>query len=285
MNKACVVTGVSTGIGRAIARRMIAAGWHVFGSVRREADAASLRAEFADKATPLLFDVTDEAAVKAGAAVVAQALGPKARLGGLVNNAGVAVAAPMLHVPLADLRYQLEVNVVAQVSVTQAFAPLIGSDRTREGEPGRIVNMLSIAGRLAPPFVGPYAASKHAMEAITDALRRELRIYGVDVIGIEPGSVATPIWDKAESVDYSSLLQTDYAASGKKLRDMMISDGRRGMKPEVIGEAVFKALTAARPPARIAPVFERLKNWTLPRLLPDRAMDAVVAKMFGLKRL
>jgi hypothetical protein len=285
MDRSCVVTGASTGIGRAIARRLIAGGWHVFGSVRREADAAALRAEFCDKATPLVFDVTDEAAVQAGAAKVARALGPKARLGGLVNNAGIAVSGPMLHVPLADLRHQLEVNVVAQVSVTQAFAPLLGSDRTRVGEPGRIVNISSIAGRLTPPFLGPYAASKHAMEAITDAFRRELRIYGIDVIAIQPGSVATPIWDKAEGGDYSALMRTDYAPSAKKLMDLMISDGRKGYKPEVIGEAAFTALTAAKPPARIAPVPGRLKNWTLPRLLPDRALDAVMGAMFGLKRL
>ena len=279
------MTGASTGIGRAVARKLADSGFRVFGSVRRIADAEGLREEFGEALTPLLFDVTDADAVRAAAAQVARELGPRQRLAGLVNNAGIATSAPMLHVPREELRHQIEVNVVAQVSVTQAFAPLLGSDRARSGEPGRIVNMSSTAGRLTPPFLGAYCASKHALESVSDALRRELLIYGVDVVIVEPGAVATPIWDKAEGGDYSGYEGTDYAKPLKSFLSQLIAEGRKGVTPQSIAEAVHRGLTARRPPTRIAVVPQRFKNWTVPRLLPDRAFDAFVAKLIGLKRL
>jgi len=285
MTKSCVVTGVSTGVGAAVARTLVKQGFHVFGSVRRPADAEAFKAEFGDSATPLLFDVADQAAVRAGAAEVARALGPQRRLAGLVNNAGIASPAPLLHVPLDELRRHLEINVVAQVGVTQAFAPLLGADRSRPGSPGRIVNIVSTSGRLTTPFVGAYCASKHAMEAISDALRRELLIYGIDVVAIEPGAVVTPIWDKAEAGDYSAYDATDYKASFKALVNLMVKEGRKGLAPERIAGAVYRALTDPRPPARVAIVPQRLKNWTVPRLLPDRALDKFVAALIGLKRI
>jgi len=285
MTQACVVTGVSTGIGAAVAQTLVKQGFHVFGSVRRIADAEALKSEFGDNATPLLFDVTDETAVRAGAAEVARVLGPQRRLAGLVNNAGIASPAPLLHIPLDELRRHMEVNVVAQVGVTQAFAPLLGADRSRPGAPGRIVNIVSTSGRLTTPFVGAYCASKHAMESISDALRRELLIYGIDVIAIEPGAVVTPIWDKAEAADYSAYDATDYKASFKALLNLMVAEGRKGVAPERIAGAVHRALTDPRPPARVAVVPQRLKNWTVPRLLPDRALDKFVAALIGLKRL
>ena len=280
--KACVVTGVSTGIGRAIAEKLAGGGFHVFGSVRRAADADALKQRFGEAFTPLVFDVTDQAAVKAAADQVAAALPSGERLAGLVNNAGIAGAAPLLHQPLDELRRCLEVNVVAQVGVCQAFAPLLGADRARSGPPGRIVNIISTSGRLATPFVGAYCASKHAMEAISDALRRELLIYGIDVIAIEPGAVVTPIWDKAEAADYSAYEATDYRKSLKALRDLMIAEGRKGLPVSRIADGVHRALTDARPPARMAIVPQRFKNWTVPRLLPDRALDKFVAKLIGL---
>jgi NAD(P)-dependent dehydrogenase (short-subunit alcohol dehydrogenase family) len=282
MTKACVVTGVSTGIGHAVVKKLAGAGFHVFGSVRRDADAASLKQAFGDAVTPLVFDVTDQAAVLAAAAEVAGQIGPTTRLAGLVNNAGVAIPGPLLLQPLDELRKTLEINVIAQVGVTQAFAPLIGSDRARSGAPGRIVNIVSTAGRLTTPFVGAYSASKHAMESISDALRRELMIYGIDVIAIEPGAVVTPIWDKAEAGDYSAYMATDYKKSFKALIDLMLVEGRKGLPVERIADDVYRGLTDLKPPARIASVPQRFKNWTMPRLLPDRALDKFVAKLIGL---
>jgi NAD(P)-dependent dehydrogenase (short-subunit alcohol dehydrogenase family) len=281
MEKYCVVTGVSTGLGAAIAGRLAAEGYHVFGSVRRAEDAAAFKSGLGDRATPLLFDLTDQAAVLRAADEVAARIGD-GRLAGLVNNAGVATPGPLLHLSLDDLRSQLEINVVAQVGVTQAFAPLLGADRSRKGAPGRIVNIGSTSGRLATPFLGAYCASKHAIEAISDALRREFLIYGIDVVLIEPGAIVTPIWDKAEKADYSAYERTDYRGSFAALRELMISEGRKGLRPEQIADTVLRALTDPRPPARIAIVPQRFKNWTIPRLLPDRALDRFVAKLIGL---
>ncbi len=155
--------------------------------------------EFGDQFTPLLFDVTDAAAVNRAAKETAAALG-NATLAGLVNNAGIAVAGPLLHLDIDELRHQLEVNVTGQLIVTQAFASLLGADSSRSGEPGRIVMITSVGGRNANPFMGPYNASKFALEGLSESLRRELMIFGIDVIVVAPGAVATPIWDKAEQM-------------------------------------------------------------------------------------
>ncbi|MFO1168505.1 MAG: SDR family NAD(P)-dependent oxidoreductase, partial [Rhodoblastus sp.] len=244
-------------------------------------DAERLSEEIGDEVTPLIFDVTDPEGLKDAARDVAQRLGTTT-LAGLVNNAGVAIAGPLLHLPIEELRRQLDINVVAQVAVIQAFAPLLGADRTRTGGPGRIVNMSSIAGRLAMPFTGAYAASKHALEALTDSLRRELLLYGIDVIAIEPGPIATPIWDKAEAQDFGPITETDYREPALRLRSYMLKRGRDGLAPEVVAASVLRALVAPKPPTRIALLKGKFANFTLPRLLPDRMLDRMVGKRLGL---
>lgn len=283
MQSSIVVTGASTGIGLACVRALIAVDFHVFAGVRRMSDADGLGAEFGEHVTPLLFDVTDELAVREAAREVAARLGDR-RLAGLVNNAGVAVAGPLLHLPLAEFRRQLDINVVGQLAVTQAFAPLLGADRARVGAPGRIVNMSSVAGRIAGPFVGAYAASKHALEAMSDSLRRELMIYGIDVIVIEPGPIRTPIWDKAARMDMTPYLATDYRAIAENMLKRAVEDGRKGAPPERVARAVLRALTAPHPPARIAIVPNYITKWLLPRALPARALDRIVARLYGLAR-
>ncbi|MFT4096449.1 MAG: SDR family oxidoreductase [Rhodoblastus sp.] len=283
MKRSVVVTGASTGIGYAIARLLAREGFHVFAGVRRMEDAGRLAEEIGDELTPLVFDVTDPESVAEAARDVGGRLGATT-LAGLVNNAGIATAGPLLHQPVEELRRQLEVNVVAQVAVIQAFAPLLGADRTRTGEPGRIVNMSSAAGRLAMPFTGAYAASKHALEAISDALRRELMLYGIDVIVIEPGPIATPIWDKAEAQDYSAYFKTDYQSAVARLRAYMLKRGRAGYPPERVAASVLRALVAPKPPARIPIVPGPLMNWIVPRFLPDRALDRMIAGRLGLRR-
>ena len=175
--KIVVVTGASSGIGLASAVRLAGAGWRVFGGVRTEADASALRERGIE---PLELDVTDAAQI----AAAADAVGPT--LDGLVDNAGIAIAAPLELVPLDELRHQLEVNVVGQVAVAQAFLPALRRAR------GRVVLMGSIGGKSALPFLGPYAASKHALEAVADSLRVELRPWGIEVAIVEPASIATP---------------------------------------------------------------------------------------------
>jgi NAD(P)-dependent dehydrogenase (short-subunit alcohol dehydrogenase family) len=277
-----VVTGASTGIGWGIAKVMTAKGFRVFGSVRKQGDADRLRAELGERFSPLIFDVTDEAGIARGAAEVRAVLAG-ARLWGLVNNAGIAVAGPLLESSIGDFRQQLEVNLIAPMAVIKAFAPLLGTDRTLTGPPGRIVNISSVSGRVGFPFAGLYSASKHGLEGLSESLRRELMIYGIDVIIVAPGSVATPIWDKAEQIDLAPYSKSPYFEILKRFRDYMIAEGRKGWSSERIGEVVREALTAARPKARYSPVAGRFQNWTLPRLLPVRAVDRIIAKTFGIR--
>jgi NAD(P)-dependent dehydrogenase (short-subunit alcohol dehydrogenase family) len=215
-----VITGVSTGIGYAATQELIQHGYHVFGSVRKRADGERLQVTLGANFTPLYFDVTDETAIRAAAETVQRAVGDQG-LFGLVNNAGIAIGGPLLHLSIDEFRRQFEVNVFGLLLVTQAFAGLLGARTHSPHPPGRIINISSVSGRIAYPFIGPYAASKHAVEAISDSLRRELRLYGVDVIVIEPGAVRTPIWDKLEQVETSRYVSTDYGASLAQMQQQL----------------------------------------------------------------
>ncbi len=280
-----VVTGVSSGIGWGTAKVLIQRGFQVFGSVRQRKDADRLSAEWGEAFIPLLFDITDEQAVQRAAVVVAEHLQGQT-LFGLVNNAGIAVPAPLIYQPIRDYRQQLEVNLVGPLIVTQAFVDLLGADHQRRGHPGRIINISSIGGKIAGPFLGAYHASKFGMEGFSDSLRIELMVHGIDVIVIGPGAVATLIWDKAEQVDVSAYQDTEYAQSVEVYRTHAIGSGRKGYPPERLGEIVWQALTTPHPPVRYgyAAVPRPLLNWIIPRLLPKRRVDVLIANNLGLKR-
>jgi NAD(P)-dependent dehydrogenase (short-subunit alcohol dehydrogenase family) len=280
--KSVVVTGASTGIGWGCVKVLTGAGLRVFGSVRKQADADRLQAEFGSNFTPLIFDVTDQAAVQRGAAIVEKALGGETLLG-LVNNAGIAVAGPLLYIGIDELRQQLEVNLIGQLTVTQAFAPLLGADTSRQGKPGRIVMMSSIGGKNAFPFMAPYSASKFGLEGLGESLRRELMVFGIDVIMIRPGAVATPIWDKADEIDATRFSNTPYYSSLDKVKDVMIAQGRKGYPPERIGRAVLKALTTARPKTAYTENPNKLQGAAV-NLLPKRVVDKAIAGQLGLKK-
>ena len=278
-----VVTGASTGIGLAIARVLVDEGVHVFGSVRREEDGRRVRAELGERFTALIFDVTDSAAIQAAVPVVAAAL-DGATLFGLVNNAGIAVGGPLLHQPLDEVRRHLEVNVVGALAATQAFAPLLGADRTRRGPPGRIVQISSVAGRLSAPFLGAYAASKRALEGMSESLRRELMLYGIDVIIVNPGAVATPIWDKAEAQDGVRYAGTEYEPLLRRFLTAALRSGRAGLPADAVGRVVWTALTAQAPRTFYPVVGRKLMNWTIPLALPARLLDRLIAKRLGMVR-
>ncbi len=267
MVSSVVITGVSTGIGEAAARLAARSGAHVFGSVRRPEAADALQAELGERFTRLIFDVRDHAAIQAAAETVRAALGG-VRLGGLVNNAGVAVPGPLALMPIEDFRDQLEVGVIGQLAVCQAFLPLLGTDPELNGTPGRIVNVSSVAGKLGMPFLGAYAAGKHALEGLSESLRRELMLFGVDVSIVAPGAVATPIWDKAEEVPMDPYAATPYGQALRRLRNYALKTGRAGYPPERVAEVIWTALTTARPAARYPVVIHRFANWTIPRTLP-----------------
>ncbi len=179
--KTIVITGASTGIGWATSKVLLDRGFRVFGSVRKQADADRLKMQFGPNFTALQFDVTDEAGVRAAAGEVRAALNGE-RLAGLVNNAGIAVSGPVLELPIGDFRWQMEINVLGPVIVTQAFGPLLGADPSLKGAPGRIVMMGSVAGRNGNPLVAPYSTSKFALEGLSESLRRELMLFGIDVV-------------------------------------------------------------------------------------------------------
>ncbi len=278
--KSVVVTGASTGIGWGCAKVLVKKGFRVFGSVRKQADADRLAKELGANFTPLLFDVTDAGAVKAGADKVAAALGGEP-LFGLVNNAGIAVPGPLLYLDIDEFRQQLEVNVTGQLIVTQAFVPLLMATAPREA--GRIVMISSVGGKNASPFVGAYNASKFALEGFSESLRRELMLFGIDVIVVAPGAVATPIWDKAETVDVARYANTPYAAALDMVRNYMIASGRKGLKPERLGRAVWHALTTAKPKTRYVVTPDPIQNFMVNHL-PKRVVDRTIAGRLGLAR-
>jgi NAD(P)-dependent dehydrogenase (short-subunit alcohol dehydrogenase family) len=280
--KAVVVTGVSSGIGLATAAVLARRGVHVFGNVRREADAMRVGAECGDNFTPLVFDVTDENLIERAAHQVRDRLSGE-RLFGLVNNAGIAVPGPALHLSVSDFRHQLEVNLIGAFAVTKNFLPLLGADRSLTGPSGRIVNVSSVGGRRGLPFMGPYVASKYALEGWSECLRRELMLYGIDVVVVGPGSVATPIWDKAEAIDLSHYETSDYRSALQKFRTQKLRDGRRGYPPERVAAVIWKALGTRLPRTRYAVVPRRLINWTLPGILPSRLVDQIIAGFLGLR--
>ena len=278
-----VVTGVSTGIGWGITKVLIQHGFRVFGSVRKTEDAERLSNEFGERFIPLFFDVTDEAAVQAAAQQVREQLNGET-LFGLVNNAGIAVPGPLMYLPADDFRHQLEVNLVSVLIVTKAFVHLLGSDRSLRGKPGRIINISSVGGQFGGPFLGAYAASKHGLEGFSESLRRELMLYGIDVIIIGPGSVATPIWDKAEQEDISLYADTEYADAARRLQKYMIEDGRKGYPPEKVGEVVLHALTTSKPRVRYAVIPGSSLRRIIQMLLPKRFVDKIIARNLGFKQ-
>lgn len=278
--RSVVITGASTGIGWAIAKWLIERGFGVFGSVRKQADADRLRTEFGANFTPLLFDVTDEAAVLAAARQVREALKGET-LAGLVNNAGIAVGGPVLELSADDFRRQMDINVMGPVIATQAFGPLLGADPSLKGPKGRIVMISSVAGKNGNPLSAPYCTSKHAIEGLSESLRRELMLFGIDVIIVAPGAVKTPIWNKAEGIDLSIYQNSPYLPAFKKVLAFMMKLGETGLPPERIAEVVFKALTAASPKVRYQITPDWLRHF-MTATLPKRAVDRIIAKRLGL---
>jgi NAD(P)-dependent dehydrogenase (short-subunit alcohol dehydrogenase family) len=281
--RSVVITGVSSGIGLSTARTLLAAGFRVYGSVRKEDDAKRLSAELGAGFFPLLFDVTDEKAVKTAAARVRSALNGET-LTALINNAGIAVAGPLVYLPIADFRKQLDVNLTGTVITTQAFAPLLGVDKGLKGKPGRIINMSSGSGRRASPFLAPYAASKFGLEGLSEALRQEMMVYGIDVIVIAPGMVATPIWDKAKDIDIEPYATTAFARSLENVRFMAVKQGKAGLPAERIAQVVKRAITSRFPKPRYDVSRSSMGKMIL-SLLSQRSIDRLTANAIGLKRV
>src|SRR5580658_9023879 len=283
-SKDVVVTGVSTGIGWGITKVLVSKGFRVFGSVRKQADADRLQREFGDGIVPLMMDITDSDAVQQAAKKVGFMIGDR-NLVGLVNNAGIVVSGPLLYLRASEYRRQLDVNMISPLVVIQAFAPLLGTDKKRQGPAGRVVNISSSTAKVAVPLLGAYSSSKSGLEGMSDVLRRELMLFGIDVVIIEPGTVNTAMYDKGEKEDLSEFKQTEYWQAVQNFQKFIVNEARtNGLSPERLGEAVHVALSTAKPKARYAVIPQRFKNWTLPRLLPTRMLDAYLAKQMGLTK-
>ena len=279
--KTVVITGASTGIGFAIASHLAAKGWQVFAGIRKASDGAALQAAH-QSIKPILLDVTNPEQIETAVAEIREAL-DGSKLAGLINNAGIAMMGPLAVQPMDQFKAHFDVNVFGLLRASQAFAPLLGMDQSLTGEPGRIINITSVGGRLASPFLGAYTATKHAVESMTDSLRRELVVFGIDAIAVGPGAVKTPIWDKAERDNQDQpYADTVWAKPIDAFSETMLEGGRTGLAPEVIAKTVETALTAAKPKARYAPVPDKLTNFTLPMLLPKRMVDRFFWKRFGM---
>ncbi|MDP9395601.1 MAG: SDR family NAD(P)-dependent oxidoreductase [Actinomycetota bacterium] len=276
MSGVVLVTGASTGIGEALARRLAATGVGVLAGVRREEDARRLEADPSGLVEAVHLDVTSAADV----AGLAERVGNRP-LRGVVNNAGMAVLGPVELLVLEDWRRVLDVNLLGAVAVTHALLPALLRSR------GRVVNISSIAGRVAAPLFGPYAASKFAVEAFTDVLRRELLGTGVHVVAVQPGVIATPIWDKGRA-EADEILERADVAQLRRYGDLMRAaralaahGKRRGSSPDAVAAIVVRALTARRPRTRYLVGLDARVEARLVGLVPDRAVDAVLRRMAG----
>jgi NAD(P)-dependent dehydrogenase (short-subunit alcohol dehydrogenase family) len=272
---AVVVTGTSTGIGRATAIRLAGMGFKVFAGVRKQADWDEMR-ESTPQVTPLLIDVTDEASITAAAAAVGATVRDEG-LRGLVNNAGATFPGPLEFLPLDDLRKQLEVNLVGPVAMAQAFLPMLRQAR------GRIVNVGSIGGRMSTPFLGAYHASKFALEAVNDSLRMELRPWGIHVSLVEPGGVATPLWERgrAQADAMMSVVGTQtealYGEAIQRLREASVTFEKRGSPPDAVAKVIARALTVKQPQTRYLVGMDARAQAMLKTVATDRMLDRLVA--------
>lgn len=274
-NRAVVITGASTGIGAACALHLDRLGFTVFAGVRKSEDGEALQKDSSDRLVPIELDVTDFTSIERSQVLVSKSCVSHG-LYGIINNAGIAVVGPVEAVPIADLRQQLEVNVIGQVAVTQAFLPLVRQAR------GRIVNMGSIAGLSTMPLMGPYSASKFALEAITDALRLEVQQWGIHVAIIEPGAIATPIWNKSaiEAAEREAAIETElrtlYKPVVAAVRKVVGDASKRAISPDAVAKVVAEALTAPTPKTRYRVGTDAKLRALMVKLLPDRISDKLL---------
>lgn len=283
--KNIVITGVSTGIGYGALQEFTSQGYRVFGSVRKQEDADKLRATFGEKFVPLIFDITDHAAVKSAAAFVKEKIKDEG-LAGLINSAGATEAGPLMHMPIEVFTRNLEILVTGPLAVTQAFLPLLGAQQGYRNKPGKIINISSIAGKSGSPFLGAYVAAKHALEGLSKTLRIELQAYGIDVVIVSPGLIKTKIWDKVSDEVFEKYRDTIYY---KPFKDF-VSFFRKAIPQDAFELEDFsrqlrKIFETPSPATSYVLVKNKFKNWTFPQLLPERTVDKMMAKMFGMSRV
>ena len=280
--RAVLVTGVSTGIGRAIAEELLESDFIVIGSVRKESDAKYLHEKYNDNFKSVIFDVTKKDEILNAKKEVESYLKEKnTYLSCVINNAGIALGGPVRYLDVDIFRKQFEVNFFGLIEVTKCFLDLL-IDSNKYKMKNKIINIGSISGKRSYPFVGPYTSSKHALEGFTDALRRELMIHDLDVVLVQPGPIRTPIWDKAPDIEENPFLNTEYEIPLRKFNKGYIKLGVNGFSPKIIGENIVKILMTNKPKSRYVITPQKMKNYLIPGFLPDRWVDNMVGKMLGL---
>jgi NAD(P)-dependent dehydrogenase (short-subunit alcohol dehydrogenase family) len=271
-----VVTGVSSGIGKAIAEDLMTAGYKVFGSVRKAADTEMLAASFGDRFRPLLFDVTDAETLPSIVQTVEFEL-EGAPLLALVNNAGISLNGPLMLQPMSEIRKTFEVNLCGLLEVTRAFLPLLGAGVHAIERPGRVINISSVSGAMTAPFMGAYSASKHALEALSQALRRELIPYGIEVSTIEPNFIRTSIFEKADQ----RYRGTHVEAMRLQFNKSLLSNEDKAKSPQLVTKALLHALRANRPRTR----YPLDAAWYGARIVSDRMFDKIIFRALGIQQL
>ncbi len=280
LGKTVLVTGVSTGIGRATVEALVRAGYRVVGTVRRPEDATGITGAREGRFHPLVLDLTDRASLEAAATKLPDLL-PDGKLHALVNNAGVARPGPIQEQPFDEIRHMFEVNVFGLLEWTRLCLPLLGVGKARRVDPGRIINVSSGAGLMGIPYLSGYVASKHALEGLSHSLRRELQPWGIGVVIVGPGNVKTPIWNKVgDGAEYARGLSGNSFVNFLKA---MREGEKGGMQAEEIAEVVLRILKSANPRTRYAPMDHKFFTWTIPRMLPEKTVDKMLFKAFGMK--
>lgn len=272
-----LITGASTGIGAACVSKFIAEGYTVYGSVRKPSDGESLLAHHGSRFHPLFFDVTDHEAIDRAAAELRDELNNQG-LKLLINNAGIAVTGPAELLDVDAYRKQYEVNFFGLIAVTRAFLPLLGAMQDCPFIPGKIINMSSIASKRAMPFMTPYSSSKAAVDSFTEGLRRELLIYGIDAITLNPGPIATPIWEKIDP-KVEAVNHTVYGRVMKRFMKLVDKESANAIKADKFADQVFRTFKSKKPKTSEVIIKNRFFKYTLVNLLPDRAIDGFIKKM------
>ena len=281
--RSILITGVSTGIGRAIAEELLNEEFIVIGSVRDLSDADNLKKKYQDNFFPVKFDVTKKNEIQQSKIEIEKILSKNnSYLSCVINNAGIALGGPIRYLDVDIFRKQFEVNFFGLIEVTKTFLDLM-IDSNNHKMKNKIINIGSISGKRSFPFVGPYTASKHALEGFTDSLRRELLLHDIDVILIQPGPIRTPIWDKVPDIEDNPFLKTEYEIPLRKFnKGYLKAIESDGYPPNIIGKKVVEIMDTNKPRTRYVITPKIFKNYLIPGFLPDRWVDKLVGKMLGL---